>query len=384
MRVLFMASPAATHLMVMAPLAWALRAGGDQVLVASQPDTVAAARGCGLSTVIVGPEHREVDRWRKRRDSGISPAAAGPPWEYLRAEWRERAAQTCPRAIEVARAWQPDLLVADPLEFTALLVGGLLGIPVVQHRWGVDLIAAERHMHMRAALREVCRDLGLPGGRLPEPALVLDPCPPRLRVPGVAPGAPIRAIPSNGAGVRPGWAADGRRRVCVSLGNRTLRMGGLPLLATIIAACAGLVGTETVITAAPEACGGLADLPPSVRLVGHVPLDLFLPGCQAVVQHGGWGTALTAMALGVPQVTVPRLPYQAEVGERIAAAGAGVCVSPAGEAGEASTEQVTAAVEAVLNQQRYRDGARALRDEAAAMPHPADVARSLRDLAGRT
>ena len=101
MRVLFMASPATTHLRVMAPLAWALRANGDQVLVACQPDIVAAAHGCGLSAVVVGPEHREVDRWRRRGDSGAPPKAAVPPWDYLRAEWQERAAQTCPRAIEV-------------------------------------------------------------------------------------------------------------------------------------------------------------------------------------------------------------------------------------------------------------------------------------------
>lgn len=384
MRVLFMASPAATHLTVMAPLAWALRAGGDQVLVACQPELVAAARGCGLSTVVVGPEHREVDRWRHRGDGGIPRTAAGPPWEYLRAEWRERAGKTYARAIEVARAWRPDLLVADPLAFTALLVGGVLDIPVVQHRWGVDVIAAERSRHLQEALRELCGELGLPGERLPEPVLVLDPCPPRLRVSCVTPGVPIRAVPSNGAGVAPGWAADGRRRVCVCLGNRTLQMDGLPLLANVVAACGDLAGTETVVTVSPQVGAELKAVPASVRLVGQVPLDLFLSGCAAVVQHGGWGTALTAMVLGVPQVTVPRFPYQAEVGERIAAAGAGLCVAPAADAGEASREQVAVAVEAVLTQQRYLDGARALRDEAAKMPHPADVARNLRDLAART
>lgn len=384
MRVLFMASPATTHFMVMAPLAWALRAAGDQVLAAVQPDIVGAAHGCGLSTVLIGPEHREVDRWRRRGKSGIPRNGTEPPWDYLRAEWRERAAQTVPRAIEVARAWRPDLLVADPLALTAPLVGGVLGIPVVEHRWGVDLVAAQRSRHMREALGEVCDELGLPGGRPPEPVVVLDPCPPRLRVPSVTPGSPIRAIPNNGAGVVPGWATDGRRRVCVCLGNRTLQMDGYSLLDGIVAACGDLAGTETVVTAPAEVGDRLGCVPPSVRMVGQVPLDVFLSGCAAVIQHGGWGTALTAMALGVPQVTVSRFPYQTEVGERIAAAGAGLCVAAAGEGVEVGREQVAAAVEAVLTEQRYRDGARALRDEAAAMPHPAEVARSLRELVAGT
>lgn len=356
-------SSAVTHLMLIAPLAWALRAAGHDVLVVGPPDIAAVARSAGLSAVVIGEEHNEVERWRRRP----APVPGGePPWEFFRAEWADRADRMIPRYLVLARSWRPDLLITDPLEFVALSVGAVLNVPVVQHRWGLDLIGAARLEHMRDAL-----------GDLAVPALVLDPCPPAVQSPDVVPGMPIRAVPSNGVGVLPDWVPRRRyeRRVCLSMGNRTVRMGGLPMLRHAIEAAAGLPGTETVVTVDRATQAEIGSVPACVRLVDPLPLDLLLGTCDLVVQHGGWGTAFTAMAFGLPQVVLPLFPYSAEVAGRVAAAGIGRDVDPA--VGPAAMWD---AMSAVLTESRYRTAAGAVRRELDEMPSPAEVTDTLRSM----
>jgi len=363
MRALVIAGPAVTHLMLMAPLAWALRAAGDDILVAGPPDIAGAAAAAGLSTFVLGDDHREVERWRRRPP----PDPSGePPWAFFREEWRDRAGRLGPRCRELIRDWRPDLLITDPLEFLALSAGAALGIPVVQHRWGLDRIGGARMHHMREAL-----------GELATPALVLDPCPPAVRVPDVPEGAPISAIPSNGIGSQPAWARrrERSRRLCLSVGNRTLRMGGMPMLRAAVDAAAALPDTETVVTIDQPSRAALGPVPDSIRLVDPVPLDLFLGTCDAVVQHGGWGTAFTALAFGLPQIVLPLFPYSAEVADRMAAAGVGPAVDPA-----EGTPAIAEAVRAVLDVDRYRAAAGTVRREMELMPSPAEVTETLRSL----
>ena len=55
MRVLFSSSPGLGHLFPMIPLAWALRTGGHDVLVASTGDVVERAVQAGLPAVEAAP-----------------------------------------------------------------------------------------------------------------------------------------------------------------------------------------------------------------------------------------------------------------------------------------------------------------------------------------
>jgi UDP:flavonoid glycosyltransferase YjiC (YdhE family) len=48
-----------------------------------------------------------------------------------------------------------------------------------------------------------------------------------------------------------------------------------------------------------------ANLPAEIRHVDYVPFSRLLPGCAALVHHGGIGTAAQALAAGVPQLVVP-------------------------------------------------------------------------------
>ncbi len=108
-----------------------------------------------------------------------------------------------PQYLDFARAFRPHLLVCDLLEYSAPVIGALLGVPVVRHRWSVDFLTGFVRPQARTALHDTCRELGLDA--LPDPTLVLDPCPPTLQLPDAEPGTPIRAVPFNGNGQLPEW-----------------------------------------------------------------------------------------------------------------------------------------------------------------------------------
>lgn len=328
MRAVLMASPMPTHLAAMLPLAWALRAAGHQVAVLGRPNLVATATAAGLATFSVGAAFDDVAQ-RRERPAGARPLRrpgerVKPPIEKLAAGWRARVDEVLDDTVRVVRRWRPDLLIADPLEFTAQIVAGVCRVPLVQHRWGIDVISGKILGAADEALRDILLRVGL-GPALPRPAIVLDPSPPSLRAPDLPAADSIRYVPSNGVGLMPAWVSRPRaaRRVCVTFGSRTLAATGPAVLPTVLAAVAELPDVEVIATVPPDERDGLGRLSASVRVVDPVPLHLFLDTCSAVVHHGGAGTTLTALLAGLPQLVLPQAPPQVLTGERIEAAGIG-------------------------------------------------------------
>ncbi|WP_433170041.1 nucleotide disphospho-sugar-binding domain-containing protein [Actinoallomurus sp. CA-150999] len=383
MRVLFVSTPVPSHLTPLTPLAWALRAAGHEVLVTGQPDVMSAAHAAGLSGVPVGEPFNVNELLRRHLPDGVRLIhVVGPTTTatILRGAemWRMRARQMLPHYLELARAWRPDMVITDPLEFAGPVVAGALRVPYVQHRWGVDALGDPSRVSAREFLQPECDRLGL--DRLPEPAIILDPCPPELQIPGLTPAHPIRHIPVNGTRPAPAWAArrTARHRVCVSLGRQTAHLNGLPLIRTIIAGAAGLDDVETIVTAAPDHHAELGPVPPSVRLVAPTPLDRFLHTCDVVIHHGGASTTLTVTAEGVPQLVLPQFADQFGHAERIAALGAGIALDD--DVRQDDPAAIRDAVDALLSEPRYRASATRLGHVMAAMPSPAEVVRTLEGL----
>ncbi|GHE70857.1 glycosyl transferase [Streptomyces longispororuber] len=391
MRVLVMTSPVPTHLTPMVPLAWALRAAGHEVLALCQPDVAATARGAGLNVTVVGGVYDDIGRRRRaagagaaeqrhrpRDESGKRPEPSAdegaPPWAMFAARWRERMDHVLAPALAAARGWRPDLILADPLEFAAPLVAGELGVPFVHHRWGVDAHGDERWSRAREVLAP------LTGAGMPDPALILDPCPPGLQSPELSPGAGIRFVPYNGGGSRPSPRGCSEGAVCVSFGTRALALGGAELLRRTLRALSGPGAPGPVVVAAPagtrEGVGGAGD---GVVFLEDVPLTLFLERCVLVVHHGGAGTALTSTAFGLPQLVLPQAPYLVEHGERLAATGAGALLRE-DEQGE---HRIRAAATALLSGPGPARAARGLASAAAAQPAPSAWVAPLERLAAR-
>jgi UDP:flavonoid glycosyltransferase YjiC (YdhE family) len=380
MRVLMTTTAVPTHFTPLVPLAWALRAAGHDVLVAAQPDVVPTVRSAGLVAASVGAPFDIGAHMRTLLTDDKRPLETFfrfPPEQMgiFGRIWMKHARVVLPEYLALARSFRPQLIVADQLEYTALLVGGVEGVPVVHHRWGVDPISDVALRDARTELADLAGDLGLDG--LPAPAEKLDPCPPSLQLPSAEPGTPIRYVPFNGTGVVPDWhrAEPGARRVLVSLGTSTLALNGVPHVRRVLRACATVPDVEVIATCDEKYWDALGPVPPKVRLVAPTPLHVFLDSCAVVVHHGGAGTTLTATAAGLPQLVLPQLGDQFAGGERLQAVGAGISLDDV--AGQDDPATVADALETLLSVPGHRKAAGELRDEMAGMPSPAAVAADL-------
>ncbi|MGX9874706.1 nucleotide disphospho-sugar-binding domain-containing protein [Streptomyces cellulosae] len=383
MRVLVISTPVPTHFLPLVPLLWALRSAGHEVTVLAQPDVVGAVRACGLTAISAG-EPFEVNGMLleglepERRPLQARPRPAPELLGGYGRLWWAHAASMLDGYSDVAERYRPDLVLADPLEYCSLIIGARLGVPVVHHRWTVDAISGPARAFVRPGARELCERLGLPG--LPDPDVLLDPCPPSLRLPGGEPGTPIRYVPYSGGAEVPAWVrADRgpgaeRRRVAVSLGT-TLALHGVGFTRGLLRALAARPGTEILVTLPEPYRTRIGPLPSGVTAVDPLPLHLFLGTCDAMVHHGGAGTAMTATSFGLPQLVLPQLADHFPLGDRLTAAGAGLSFDTAERQDDPRT--VGAALDELLSDPRYADAARGLAAEMARMPSPVAAAADL-------
>ncbi len=388
MRVLFMATPTPSHFTPMIPLVWALRTAGHDVLVAGQPDIVGPALAAGLPAAEIGDLYDAVEAIRAKLPEGLRPNQAGraqvtdaTPFTLVM-PWLMHARYMMKEYLEFAREWRPDLVISDPMEFSALLIGGLLGVPVVQHRWDIDLGGNEPVRIARELLGARFARLGLEG-ELPEPHLVLDCCPPSMRAGEPEGSGPpvrhLRYVPYNGVGNVPDWPeppASGR--VAVSLGGLTADLNGVPLFRTVVDALESLPGLESVVTLPGRHHQALGPVGAATRVTEPVPLSLFLDSCAAVVHHGGTGTTLTACAFGLPQLVLPQLGNESVWGARLADAGLALMLKDPSRQDDPAA--VREAVRELLEDDRYATGARKIADEIGSLPAPAALVPELEAL----
>ncbi|MGX8909857.1 nucleotide disphospho-sugar-binding domain-containing protein [Streptomyces netropsis] len=384
LRILIIPSPVVTHLMPLVPLAWALRAAGHELLVVGQPDVMGVARQAGLNAVSIGDRFGMEDVFRSMLVPGKRPIEL---WgrldpahlEHFPPVWKDHSDRVLPAYLEFARAYRPDLIVADPMEFNSLVVGGLLGVPVLHHRFGVDAVSEPVRAAARGALRDSCRGLGL--DELPDPGIQLDPCPPGLQLPGLQQALPIRYVPFNGSGEVPSWlrqerpSAPGKRRVVVSLGTRTLALNGVPFMRALLRSFDGLRDVEAIATVPEAFRDEIGAVPGNVRMTDPVPLHLLVETCDAVVHHGGSGTVLTTVHAGLPHLVLPQMADQFGHADQLVATGVGIMIGDA--AGQNDPVCLRGALEELLSEPGYAKGASELREAMREMPTPAEVVTGL-------
>ncbi|MEU3984561.1 nucleotide disphospho-sugar-binding domain-containing protein [Streptomyces sp. NPDC026672] len=390
MRVLVIVTPVPSHFLPLVPLLWALRSAGHEVTVLGQPDVLGAVRACGLTGTGVG-ELFDVDAMLLRNlpaEQRPLQARPRPAPELLGGYgrlWWAHATALLDRYTGTAEEYGPDLIVADPLEYCSLIIGARLDVPVVHHRWTVDAISGPARRFVRPGAREPVERLGL--RELPDPTVLLDPCPPGLRIPGGEAGVPIRYVPYSRGAETPAWVrADpgpraGLRRIAVSLGN-TPALHGDRFVRHLLHALAARPGTEVLVTLPEPHRAAVGPLPANVTALDPLPLHLFLGTCDAMVHHGGAGTAMTATAFGLPQLVLPQLADHFPLADRLAATGAGLSFDMAAQ--QDDPRIVGRALDELLSDPRHARSARRLAAEMAAMPSPAAVAADLERLAGAT
>ncbi len=369
MRVLFSSTSGYGHVLPMLPLAGAFRAAGHDVLWAAAAQATPLVTSAGIEAVASGAsgaEEAELRRSVRSRADAVAPAERAA-FVFPR---MFGAALTPPMAADllgIASEWGPDLLVHEHAELAAPLVGAITGVPSLTHAFGSAIpvrILDDAGVQLAALWREHGLDVPPYAGCFA--AGYLDICPPSVQtmpMDHINAVQPLRPVTAN-SGVPP--RPDDRPLVYVTMGTVQEHP---ELLREIVAGVAALPVRVLVAVGPRMEPATLGDQPEHVQVQGWVDQTEVLGRSSAVVSHGGSGTFLGALALGVPQLCLPQAADQfrnAEGGEQ---AGASLTLRP----GEVTSDSVRVAAEQLLGDPGLRAGAGRVAAEIAAMPAPEDV-----------
>jgi L-demethylnoviosyl transferase len=369
MRVLFTTAPLHGHFFPLVPLAWACRALGHDVLVATSEHFVPTAVRAGLPAVSGGPGIQLRELADPDAVHGIEDAryAHGLVFALM-------ASRNLAGTVAIVETWQPHVVVAERAELAGPIAAASLGIPVVELQWGVAELP-EYRMAGLATLRPWLRRFGL--AELPTPRLVLNPWPPSLRLSHATGHHNLRHVAYNGQAAVSGWLfqpAD-RPRISLTLGTVLphLARPGLTTLVVETVHRLAQMECELVLAVDDEIAAGLGPLPAAVRHAGRIPLAELLHSSTLLIHHGGQGTALTALAAGCPQVVLPKFDDQIENADAVARSGAGLLLP----LDELTPDGLTTRCRAVLDDPTFGTSAAEVAAEISAQPSPVEVATAL-------
>lgn len=346
MRVLFSCVPWEGHYRPLVPLARALADRGHEVAFATAGVSEEQAREDGFAALPVGPGEREVrKRFAPLRERIFRlPPEERRPHHFSALFARIYAPAKIGGLLETARSWRADAIVFDSCDLAGPLAAASLGLPSVNHSFGVMVPVAALE-----ASTEWLEPLWEAQGLEPEPyggsfrGLFVDLAPESFAWERPQ-GEVVRMRPAaDASGPPPPWLDElDPPLVYVTMGT-VYNQPDLfrPLLD-------GLDGHgSALVTIGREGDpAALEPLPPRVRVERFVPQAHVLPRASAVVSHGGSGTTLGALAHGVPLVLVPQAADQFDNAARAEAIGAAVVLRP----GEVTPDAVRAALARALGE----------------------------------
>ncbi|PYC63451.1 glycosyl transferase family 28 [Micromonospora arborensis] len=424
MRVLATVFATKPHLFNLVPVLAALRAAGHEVWIASHPDLMDTIERIGFTGVPVGNElnmmaslqaqdgaDRGASNWESLTSGMTETREERLTWNYVlgaftmgcSADYDYVTDQAMlDELVELAREWQPHLVIWDALTFAGAIAAHASGAAHARMLFGIDYISRmyDRYLGLMAEQPVGRRDDPVTdwiSGRLaragctgtPGPDLVremmtgqvtIDPTPGWMQLPLTVPRLPVRYVPFNGPSTIPDWVHEtpSRPRVCLSLGVSGQLLGGDFVSVVDLVTALAELDVEVVATLNADQLAAVDALPDNVRAVDFVPLNDLLPTCAAIVQHGGFGTLGNVLVHGVPSLTVPA-PWwdERDLGRKLHERRAGIHLEP----GDVTPHRLTEAVASLLGDPVYRERAAAVRAEILATPPPGELTRALEDLA---
>ncbi|HET6653613.1 MAG TPA: glycosyltransferase [Nocardioides sp.] len=394
MRVLVATTAGAGHFAPLVPFAAACVAAGHEVRVAAPEsfrDTVERA-GLELSPVADAPP--EALGAVMGRVPALTMREAN---EVVVREvfGRVDAESALPAMRAIFEAWRPDVVLREPGELSSFVVATRLGIPSVEVNPGLDRFVDDFVSLLDEPLRALGCESGSAGLRDATRWTLL---PRSFDVDAtVTAGEPRRfryAAPEQHASepLPAWWANHDDPLVYVTFGSVAAAIGLFPVFYASVLEALREVPARVLMTLGeagdPAALGAL---PGNVHVEQWWPQDRVMPHAGAILGHGGFGTTMTALAAGLPQVVVPLFAGdQFENASRVDAVGAGVALQVDGvadrragdmvPAGPAVLDRLPEAVLAALRDERIRRSARAVADEIAALPDPASGVPLLEEL----
>lgn len=385
MRVLFSTTAGAGHFGPLVPFAKACQAAGHDVLVAAPASFASSVTAASL------PHAPFAD---------VPPEVLGAVFGRLPSLSRQEAdavvigevfgrldAQAALAGVQAAvQEWRPDVVVREPAELASWAVAEKAGVPQVV----VAISVAEMDLAALPILVEPLAELRALAGLDDDPQLAglaalpyLSTVPPTFDGTDSVRNGSIRrfrtTLAGDGHGRLPAsWGDPDAPLVYVTFGSVT---GTVPIFAPVYGAVVDAVRElpVRVLLTVGEGEGPAVDrAPANVRVERWWPQADVMPLASAVVGHGGFGTTMTALAAGVPQVVMPLFSMDQFLnGGRVAEAGVGVCI----DGGIEAVGSLPDALMGVLGEPAFVTSARLMAEEIAGLPDVSEAVPFLEQLA---
>jgi len=379
MRVLVSCISAHGHLQPLLPLVRALADAGHEIAIATGPSMQSRARATGFTTFEAGIDaqaafERLAEVFPDQEYNRLAPDEI-LDW-YIPHLFGEILAPAMLADLEpLAQSWRPDVILHDIWELAAPIAAAHLGIPSVSQALGIrfsnSMIEAaakavaplwqQRRLEPEPTAgiyRHLCLDITPPTLQPYEPAPYYD---------AIRPLRPIAPPPIPGERL-PVWIEQRRAvpLVHMTLGTNFSTNSDLSMFRSVIEGLGNLEMDIAITIGFEVAPTSFEPLPDNVHIESYLPHSLLLPHCAAVICHGGPGTTLSALALGLPLLVLPQGADQYIVGDLVQRVGAGLRLVPS----EVTPSNIRSSVLALLHERIYQSGARRLQREIAAMPGP--------------
>lgn len=365
------------HAEPMVPIAHVLRDAGHTVAFVGHPRYLPALEARGFCSFEVDGQlatgRRHLEGAAQERRPLLEPNQLHEDRVLRRHYATEVPRRRIGRYLELYDTWAPDLVIRDEVDFAAAVLTDELDIP-----HAVVLVLAAGSFIRPEVVSGPLDQLRAERGLAPDPdlaalerGLVLSPFPPSFRdptspLPATAHSfrAPLRSSGADRESLPSWWARlEDRPVVHVTLGTVFATESGdlFPRLLTGL----GQLPVEVVVTVGRDIDPAEFGLQPEhVHVEQWVPQFLLLPHTDLVVNHGGSGTVVAALAHGLPQVVIALGADQMHNADRVKALGVGRALHPV----TTTAAEIRDTVAALLTDDGAQSAAQRMQREISALP----------------
>lgn len=378
MRIVVATYPDRAHFFSMVPTAWALRAAGHEVRIATRPSMTGTAAETGLTVMPLGEGGDEVSECAGGRS--FDPESTG--W------WQEVDEPLVEDLVAFCREWGPDLVLWEASTHAGAIAAEVVGAAHGRFLGGWDpLVHGEGTVgeNFSGTPREWLEEKASQFGISFSDSLLLGHFSVHQLPESVYPSGsgkagrrlPVRPVPYRGAASLPSWARGEPvgTRILVDWSSWDRSARGAQVLAETVAD----LDTEVVVLCPAGREEELPPLPEEVLVVDSAATPLLLTSASLVIHGGGFDLVCAAAVHALPHVVVlnPRF------------ADAAALMNPLMERGCAVSLTLTEALEGALPEAVSRmlagaDGSavEALRKEMETVPAPGELVSELEELTG--
>ena len=380
MKVLVVCVPAAGHVNPLLPVVRALLSQGERVVVASGIDPGGAVQRSGGEFRCAG--HEEMDWYGTLQARTRGAPGDGLPPERINHYFLPRlfgevgAVDMIDDLLSAGRELEPDLVLYETYALAGPLAADVLGVPAVHHLIG-PMLPDEVLDLANDAVSPLWRSFGrdAPGYAGVYSGTTIEVTPPSLEALDLPSGERLALRPAP----LPKQEATRSDPPVIYATLGTFFGSNLDVFRIVLEGLASEPIDVVATLGTDQDPAALGSVPSNARVERFIPQGDILPGCSAVVHHGGSGTMFGSLAHGLPQVVIPQGADNFINGELLSRASAGTMIGPA----ELTPERLRDAVRLVLDDPAFTAVARGIASELAAMPAPDQVARSLGARFGR-